>query len=205
MITIAVVLASTRPGRRGRAVAEWALGHAAARADARFELVDLAEIDLPPLDEPLPPATGRYTHEHTRSWARTVAAYDGFLFVTPEYNHSAPGTLKNALDRVHAEWNNKAAGFVSYGFDGGVRAVEALRPVLGALQIADVSAQVALSLHHDFTDFTDFTPAEHQTAALTSTLDQLVAWSTALATLRPAARPATADGAALSPAAREAP
>jgi NAD(P)H-dependent FMN reductase len=186
MITIAVVLASTRPGRRGAAVADWVVKHAAQRGDARFDLVDLAEIDLPALDEPLPPATGRYAHDHTRSWAETVAAYDGFLFVTPEYNHSAPGTLKNALDRVYAEWNDKAAAFVSYGFDGGVRAVEALRPVLGALQIADVSAQVALSLHTDFTGLTEFTPAGHQAGALTTALDQLVAWSTALATLRAA-------------------
>ncbi|MFC4049829.1 NADPH-dependent FMN reductase [Actinomadura syzygii] len=184
MIKIAVVLASTRPGRRGETVADWVLKHAAQRADARFEPVDLAEVDLPHLDEPMPPATGRYTHQHTRSWAETVAGYDGFVFITPEYNHSYPGVLKNALDRVYAEWNNKAAAFVSYGFDGGVRAVEALRPVLGALQVADVSAQVALSFHNDFTGFTELTPAEHQTAALTTTLDQLVAWSTALATWR---------------------
>lgn len=179
-------MASTRPGRRGAAVADWVLKQAAQRDDARFELVDLAEYDLPDLDEPAPPASGHYTLDHTRAWAETVAAYDGYLFVVPEYNHGAPGKLKNALDRAYAEWNNKAAAFVSYGFDGGVRSVEALRPVLGALQIADVSAQVALSLHHDFTGFTEFTPADHQPAALTATLNQLVAWSTALATLRPA-------------------
>ncbi|QXJ19666.1 NAD(P)H-dependent oxidoreductase [Actinomadura graeca] len=184
MIKIAVVLVSTRPGRRGEAVADWVLKQAAQRDDAGFALVDLAEIGLPDLDEPMPPASGRYTREHTRSWAATVAGYDGFVFVTPEYNHSAPGTLKNALDRVYAEWNNKAAAFVSYGVDGGVRAVEALRPVLGALQIADVSAQVALSMHTDFVGFTDFSPGDHQAVALARTLDQLVSWSTALATLR---------------------
>ena len=188
MITIAVVLVSTRPGRRGEAVAQWVLQHAGQREDAAFELLDLAAVDLPPIDEPMPPATGRYTLPHTLAWARTVARYDGFLFVTPEYNHSLPGALKNALDRVYAEWNNKAAAFVSYGFDGGVRAVEALRPIMGALQMADVSAQVALSLHHDFTGFTDFTPGPHQLPALNTTLDQLVAWSTALATLRDPAR-----------------
>ncbi|MEV8510291.1 NAD(P)H-dependent oxidoreductase [Actinoplanes sp. NPDC051475] len=184
MTKIAVVLASTRPGRRGEPVADWVLKHAAQRTDAHFELLDLAQVNLPPLDEPMPPATGRYTHEHTKAWAATVAGYDGFVFVTPEYNHSYPGALKNALDRVYAEWNNKAAAFVSYGFDGGVRAVEALRPVMATLQLADVGSQVALSLHHDFTGFTEFTPAEHQAGALTTTLDQLVAWSTALATLR---------------------
>ncbi|MDG6109903.1 NAD(P)H-dependent oxidoreductase [Dactylosporangium aurantiacum] len=184
MIKIAVVLASTRPGRRGEPVADWVVTHAARRTDAHFDLLDLAEVDLPPLDEPLPPATGRYTHEHTRSWAATVAGYDGFVFVTPEYNHSYPGVLKNALDRVCAEWHDKAAAFVSYGFDGGVRAVEALRPVVNALRIAPVPAQVALSLHHDFTGFTELAPAPHQAGALSTALDQLVAWSTALATLR---------------------
>jgi len=184
MITIAVVLASTRPGRRGEAVANWVLENAGQRHDATFELLDLATVDLPQLDEPMPPATGRYTLPHTLDWAATVARYDGFVFVTPEYNHSYPGVLKNALDRVHAEWRDKAAAFVSYGFDGGVRAVEALRPVVGALHMADVSAQVALSMHHDFTGFTQFTPAPHQAAALTTTLDQVVTWTTALATLR---------------------
>jgi 2-polyprenyl-6-methoxyphenol hydroxylase-like FAD-dependent oxidoreductase len=182
--TIAVVLASTRPGRKGEAVARWVLDQAATRTDARFELVDLADVDLPPLDEPLPPALGRYTQPHTQAWASTVAKYDGFLFVTPEYNHGLPGSLKNALDRVYAEWNNKAAAFVSYGHDGGVRAVEQLRSIMASLQMADVGAQVSLSLGADFANYQEFTPAAHRTAALTATLDQLVAWAAALAPLR---------------------
>ena len=184
MITIAVVLASTRPGRRGAAVADWVLEHAGGRTEATFELVDLAAIDLPQIDEPMPPAMGRYTLPHTREWAQTVAKYDGYLFITPEYNHSVPGPLKNALDRVYAEWHNKAAAFVSYGVDGGVRAVEALRPIMSALQIAPVSAQVSLSMHHDFTNFTQFTPGPHQTTALDALFTQLIAWSTAMSTLR---------------------
>ncbi|MEV0719900.1 NAD(P)H-dependent oxidoreductase [Asanoa sp. NPDC050611] len=187
MINVAVVLASTRPGRKGKPVADWVLKHATQRRDAHFELVDLAEVNLPHLDEPVPPAAGRYVHDHTKSWAATVAGYDGFVFVTPEYNHSYPGVLKNALDRVYAEWNNKAAAFVSYGVDGGVRAVEALRPVMASLRLADVGSQVALSMFHDFTEFTEFTPGEHQATSLTGTLDQLTAWSTALASLRAAA------------------
>ncbi|NUS03817.1 MAG: NAD(P)H-dependent oxidoreductase [Nonomuraea sp.] len=133
MTKIAIIAGSTRPGRAGEAVARWVLDQAGRRGDASYELVDLAEVDLPHLDEPLPPALGRYTHPHTRRWAATVAACDGYVFVTPEYNHSLPGSLKNALDRVYAEWNDKAAAFVSYGIDGGVRAVEALRVVAGAL------------------------------------------------------------------------
>lgn len=109
MTTIAVVLASTRTGRVGEGVARWVLERASARDDASFELVDLAEVNLPQIDEPLPPALGRYTHPWTQAWAQTVAKYDGYLFVTPEYNRGAPGVLKNALDRVYAEWNNKAA------------------------------------------------------------------------------------------------
>lgn len=185
--TIAVVLASTRPGRVGEAVARWVLDQAATRTDARFELVDLAAADLPPIDEPLPPALGRYTQPHTTAWAATVARYDGYVFVTPEYNRGVPGALKNALDRVYAEWNNKAAAFVSYGHDGGVRAVEQLRAVMASLQIADVSAQVSLSLATDFAGYRDFTPADHRAEALARTLDQLVAWATALAPLRAAA------------------
>lgn len=184
MTTIAVVLASTRPVRVGEGVARWVLERASARDDASFELVDLAEVNLPQIDEPLPPALGRYNHPWTQAWAQTVARYDGYLFVTPEYNRGAPGVLKNALDRVYAEWNNKAAAFVSYGHDGGVRAVEQLRQVVGALQIADVATAVALHLRTDFVGFHDFTPAPYQETALDQTLDQLVAWTAALASLR---------------------
>jgi 2-polyprenyl-6-methoxyphenol hydroxylase-like FAD-dependent oxidoreductase/NAD(P)H-dependent FMN reductase len=183
--TIAVVVASTRPGRQGESVARWVLDQAGTRTDARFELMDLAAADLPPLDEPLPPALGRYTQPHTQAWAETVARYDGYVFVTPEYNHGLPGALKNALDRVYAEWNNKAAAFVSYGHDGGVRAVEQLRPVMATLQMADVGAQVSLNFRTDFAN-RQFAPTAEQGTALTTTLDQVVAWATALAPLRAA-------------------
>ncbi|WP_329286932.1 NADPH-dependent FMN reductase [Streptomyces sp. NBC_00691] len=182
MPKIAIILSSTRTGRAGANVAQWVLEQARRRGDADYELVDLAEADLPQIDEPLPPAMGRYTHPYTQQWAATVAAFDGYVIVTPEYNHSFPGALKNALDRVYAEWNNKAAGLVSYGVDGGVRAAEALRPVLGAPQIADVSATVTLNLRTDFADFgASFTPGEHQGPALTQMLDQLLTWTEALA------------------------
>jgi NAD(P)H-dependent FMN reductase len=184
MTKLAIILGSTRPGRNGEAVAHWVLDHARKRTDATFELVDLADHHLPAIDEPVPPIRGVYSHEHTRAWARVIAQYDGYVIVTPEYNHSVPGPLKNALDRVYGEWNNKAAAFVSYGAHGGVRAVEQLRLTLSALQIAHVNAQVSLSLMSDFANFSQFTPAEHQEQALTTTLDQLVGWSTALAALR---------------------
>jgi hypothetical protein len=113
--TIAVILASTRPGRLGQTVAGWVLDQARQRTDATFDLVDLADYHLRAVDEPVPPARGHYTHDHTRQWAAVVARYDGYLSVTPEYNHAMPDALKNAIDRVYRGWNNKAAGFVSYG------------------------------------------------------------------------------------------
>jgi NAD(P)H-dependent FMN reductase len=104
--------------------------------------------------------------------------------VTPEYNHSTSGALKNAIDFLYSEWNNKAVGFVSYGALGGARAVEHLRLIAGELQMADVRAQVALSLFTDFENFSELSPTDYQTQALNTMLDQLVAWSKALAPLR---------------------
>ena len=189
--TIAVVIASTRPGRKGDVVARWVLDEATKREDARFELIDLLAVDLPALDEPAPPASGRYTQPHTRAWATTIARFDGYLFVTPEYNHGYPGSLKNALDRAYAEWNHKAAGFVSYGVDGGVRAVEQLRAVVATLKLADVGPQVALNVFTDFDPSLGVIPQDHHIAALTRLLDDLVSWSTALAPLHERAEAAS--------------
>lgn len=184
---IAVVVGSTRPGRRADAVAEWVQRLAAKREDAVFEVLDIADFALPLLDEPLPAMSGRYSQPHTRRWAEAVAGYDGFVFVVPEYNHSVPGALKNAIDFLYGEWVDKAAGFVSYGASAaGVRAIEQLRLILSELQIATVRDQVALSLRTDFTDRTAFTPDEHQEHALGRMLDQVVRWSTALRPLRAA-------------------
>jgi NAD(P)H-dependent FMN reductase len=156
------------------------------RTDAEFEVIDLLERPLPHLDEPTPAlvSAGQYQHGHTRGWAETIASFDGFVFVTPEYNHSIPGVLKNAIDYLYVEWNNKAAGFVSYGGLGGARAVEQLRLICGALQIADVAAQVPLSVLTEFENHTTFRPGDYTVAALDTLLDQVVAWSTALAPLR---------------------
>ena len=184
MTKIGIILGSTRPGRVGESVAKWVHKVAGERTDAQFELVDLLDYPLPHLDEALPPALGQYSQPHTRQWAAKIASFDGFVMVTPEYNHSTSGALKNAIDYLYAEWNNKAVGFVSYGSVGGARAVEHLRLIAGELQLADVRSQVALSLFTDFENFRDFAPGEHQLAALNTTLDQVVAWSNALAPLR---------------------
>jgi NAD(P)H-dependent FMN reductase len=181
---IGVILGSTRPGRRGEPVAQWVMDQARERRDAEFELVDLADYPLPHLDEPLPPNMGQYQNDHTKEWAATIGRFDGFVFITPEYNHSTSGVLKNAIDYLYAEWNNKAMGVVSYGVVGGARAAEHLRLVAGELQMADVRTNVALSLFTDFENFTDLKPSAHQVQVLGTLFDQVIAWSQALAPLR---------------------
>ena len=186
MLKVAIVLGSTRPNRKSEDVGKWVHALAAKRGDATFEIVDLRDFDLPLLDEGTPPSLGKYEKEHTKKWAAKVASFDAYVFVTPEYNHATSGALKNALDFVYAEWNDKAAGFVGYGSAGGTRAVENLRLIMGELQIADVRAQVALSLATDFENWTTFKPDPKHEKAVATMLDQVVAWGGALQTLRAA-------------------
>jgi len=184
VIKIAVIIGSTRPGRNGEGVAKWTLEHAKKRNDAQFELVDIKDFNLPLLDEPIPPSVHQYANAHTKKWAEKIAQYDGFVFVSPEYNHSVSAALKNALDFIYAEWNNKAAGFVAYGTVGGARAVESLRLICGELQMADVRTAVHLSLFTDFENFSAFKPAPVHTDTLKTMLDQLVSWAGVLKTVR---------------------
>jgi NAD(P)H-dependent FMN reductase len=186
MMKIGIILGSTRPNRNGEQVARWVYDIATKRHDAEYELVDLRDYPLPHLDEPISPSFGQYQREHTRQWADKIASFDGFVMVTPEYNHSTSGVLKNAIDYLYAEWNNKAVSFVSYGGVGGARAAEHLRLVCGELQMADVRQQVALSLLTEFENFAEFKPGEYNLAALHTMLDQVLAWSSALAPLRTA-------------------
>ncbi len=184
MLNIGVVTGSTRPNRNSPAVAEWVASRAVGRERAEYEVVDISQWGLPLLDEPVPASAGRYSHEHTKRWAAEVDRFDGFVFITPEYNHGLPAALKNAIDFVFAEWGNKAAGFVSYGSAYGVRAVEQLRLVLAEVSVATVRAQVMLSLFDDFRDFHEFAPGERHEASLATMLDQLESWAGALEPLR---------------------
>ena len=184
MLRIGIIIGSTRPGRKGEVVARWALEIAKRRNDAEFELVDIKDYELPLLDEPMPPSMGQYTHEHTRRWSATIASFDAYVFVTPEYNHGIAGALKNAIDFLYGEWVNKAAGFIAYGGASGTRAVEQLRLVMAELQVATVRAQVGLSLFTDFKDFSVFEPSRGQSNSVNALLDQVIAWGGALKTLR---------------------
>lgn len=176
-------------------VAAWVERAGDGRSDAVFELVDIAAFGLPMLDEPVPAAIGDYRHPHTRAWSQTIERFDGYVFVTPEYNHSVPAALKNAIDFLYREWHDKAAGLVTYGTSGGIRAGEHLRLVLAEIKVACVRSHVTLSLGSDFeiADITEpgtFTPSGHQQAVLERLFDELVTWSRALRACRPSpARP----------------
>lgn len=184
MLKLAIVIGSTRPGRKADAVARWVYDIAKKRGGAEYEVVDIKDFNLPLLDEPVPPSMGQYSKPHTKAWAAKINSFDAFVFVTPEYNHGTSGALKNAIDYLFREWNNKAAGFVGYGSAGGVRAVEHLRLVMGELMVADVRAQVMLSLFTDFENFTTFKPAATHEKAVNVMLDQVIAWGGALKNTR---------------------
>ena len=182
-LRIAVILGSTRPGRNGKGVADWVVAQAASR-EATYDLVDLADYPLPHLDEATPPGYGQYAHEHTKTWAAKISGYDGFVFVTPEYNHSTSGVLKNAIDYLYNEWSNKSAAFVAYGSLGGTRAIEHLRGISAELQIADVRQQLSFSLFDDFEEYTTFAPRPQHVDAAKVLFDQVESWAAALKPLR---------------------
>jgi len=184
MLKIGIIVGSTRPGRNSPQVAKWTYDLAKERKDAEFEIVDIVDYNLPVFDEPMPPAYHNYQKDHTKKWAEKIGSFDGFIFIAPEYNHGVTGALKNAIDFIYAEWNNKVAGFVSYGSTGGARAVEHLRGIMAELQVADVRAHVSLSMMTDFENWSVFKPADGHKAQLSTLLDQLVAWGGALKDLR---------------------
>ncbi|SOC36056.1 NADPH-dependent FMN reductase [Ureibacillus acetophenoni] len=178
MLKIGIILGSTREGRVSPQVGEWVKGIADKRGDASYEIIDIAEFKLPLLGEPGGDASG------VAAWSQRVAGCDGFVFIVSEYNHSISGALKNALDFLREEWNNKAAGIVSYGSVGGARAAEHLRGILGELLVADVRVHPALSLFTDFENGNVLKPADVQTQSVNDMLDQVISWSTALKTIR---------------------
>lgn len=189
MLNVAVIAGSTRPNRRSRIVAEWVLEHAGLREDAEFELVDLLDLGLPMYEEPAPAAAGTISGVEARYWRDIVKNFDAFIFVVPEYNRSFPAVVKNAIDLVYHEWNDKAVGFVTYGMNGGIRAAEQLRNVVAEVKMASVRAHVALSIFSDF-EIDDLlqpgeiNPEEQQVQTLQTLCDELIAWGSALKSLR---------------------
>lgn len=185
MLKIGIIIGSTRQGRNGAAVAQWMYDFAVQRNDGvAYELVDLVEYPLPFLGASVPEAMQFDANAAMTAWSDKMSSFDGYIFVSPEYNHATSGVLKNALDYLHSEVYNKAAGFVAYGGLGGARAIENLRLILGELQIADVRTAVTFSLMTDFDNMKSFKPAHYHANNANQMLDQLIAWSGALKTVR---------------------
>lgn len=185
MLKIGIILGSVRQGRNGEAVANWTYDFVTKRNDdAEYEIVDLVNYNLPFLGAAVSETQKEAAEAAIMAWSEKIASFDGYIFVVPEYNHSIGGAMKNALDYLNPELNNKAAGFVGYGGLGGARAYENLRLILGELQVADVRTAVAFSLITDFENFSEFKPAEYHAANANEMLDQLLSWSGALKTVR---------------------
>ncbi|GAA3303378.1 NADPH-dependent FMN reductase [Glutamicibacter nicotianae] len=187
MSKIAIVTGSTRPGRVNQSVAHWVLAKAEEFGGADYELVDIVDFNLPILDEPFPAAYQNYQNDHTKAFAAKMSEFDGYIFIVGEYNHSVQPALANALSYLNAELNNKAAGMVGYGSAMGSRAVEHLRGILSELQIAHVQKTGMFSLFTDFENFSTFAPTEQSAGSVQPMLEQLLAWSKAMATVRDSA------------------
>jgi NAD(P)H-dependent FMN reductase len=183
--TLQVIVGSTRPGRVGLPVSRWFADVAGEHGAFDVEVLDLAEIDLPLMDEPHHPRLRRYEHGHTKAWSATVDRGDAYVFVTPEYNHSFGAPLKNAIDYLHNEWLHKPVGFVSYGgVSGGTRAVQALKPVVGALKMTALTDAVNIPFVHQQVEDGRFVPNEVTVKAATAMLDELERYAASLRDLR---------------------
>jgi NAD(P)H-dependent FMN reductase len=189
-----VILASTRPGRAGEPIADWFVALAAEHGAFDVELVDLADVALPFLDEPNHPRLRRYEHDHTKAWSARIDAADAFVFVTPEYNYGYPATLKNAIDFLHFEWQHKPVGFVSYGgVAAGTRAVQQLKQVVTTLKMLPLFEAVSIPFHAQFIDEEGRVQANDvMTGAAAAMLDELVLTEQTLRPRRAAIREAEA-------------
>ncbi len=175
---IGVIVASTRPTRNGKQIADWVKLSTDQDEKAEYTYLDLAEINLPFLNEPETPSAGHYTMESTKAWAAQVAAQDGFLIITPEYNHGYPASLKNAIDTVYAEWAKKPVAYVGYGVMGAARSIEQLNNVLLQIHMHPiVSASTNILIFDHLNENGQFVPAEKHQKSLEYTLSQLHDWT----------------------------
>jgi NAD(P)H-dependent FMN reductase len=193
MPNLTIIVGSTRPGRAGAPIAQWFAARAKDHGGFDVNVADLAELDLPLLDEPNHPRLRQYTRQHTKDWSAIVDAADAFVFVTPEYNYGYPAPVKNAIDYLHQEWKDKPVGFVSYGgVAAGTRAVQQLKQVVTTLRMLPVFDSVNIPFHTQFLDSDGvFHPNEVLDQAADAMLDELVRTEAALRPLRPAVQAAS--------------
>ncbi|MFC5757837.1 NADPH-dependent FMN reductase [Rhizobium sp. GCM10022189] len=180
-----IIIGSTRPGRIGPVVGKWVKMAVETHGGCRVELVDLADFNLPLLDEPNHPAMQQYKHEHTRTWATTIAEADGYIFVTPEYDYFPPASLVNAVQTLFLEWNYKAAGIVSYGgVSGGLRSCQALRSLLSGVNVHGIYHVVPIPFVSQSINGGRFVPTGQTSDGLNLMLGELLKWTRALKPMR---------------------
>jgi NAD(P)H-dependent FMN reductase len=186
MNNIKIITSTTREGRKGIAVANWITGLAKQNNKYTIELLDLAEIDLPFMDEPNHPRLQKYQHEHTKKWSETIRTADAFIIVLAEYNFGFPAPIKNAIDYLYNEWMNKPVAFVSYGgVSGGLRSTQMLKQVVTAVHMMPVVDQVNIPFFANHIDSSGtFVPNETITKSAEMMLRELERWSEALKTMR---------------------
>lgn len=186
MARLSIIIGSTRPGRAGLPIADWFADRARAHGGFEIDVVDLAELNLPMLDEPNHPRLRQYTHQHTKDWSARVSGSDAFVIVTPEYNHGYSPAVKNAIDYLHHEWHYKPVGFVSYGgVAAGTRAMQQLKQVVTALRMLPLTDAVNIPFHTQFLDDDGRVQAnEVMEQAADVMLDELVRVAAALRPLR---------------------
>jgi NAD(P)H-dependent FMN reductase len=186
-----IIIGSTRPGRVGLPVAQWFAQRAAQHNDFDIKVIDLAEVGLPLYDEPNHPRLRQYVHQHTLDWSDTIGRADAYVFVVPEYNYGYNAAVKNAIDYLHAEWQYKPVGFVSYGgVAAGTRAVQMLKQVVTTLKMMPVFESVNIPFVQQFLDDEARLQAnEVMEAAATAMLDELAKWTHALASFKDGADP----------------
>jgi NAD(P)H-dependent FMN reductase len=185
MPQLAIIIASTRPGRIGLPVANWVRDAAVAHGGFDVVVLDLAEIDLPMFDEPRHPRFQEYEHQHTRDWSAQVTAADAFVIVHPEYNHSYNAAIKNAIDYLHNEWKYKPVALVGYGgVAAGTRAMQALKPVLGALSMTTLPTGLPIPFVSEFIQDGALEPNDIMKSAVNDMLDELVRVEAAVRPLR---------------------
>lgn len=186
MYNLKIITASTRPGRKGPSIAEWIHKKALAHSSFSAELLDLAVINLPFLDEAEHPRLKKYQHEHTKKWSATIDSADVYIMVTPEYNYGLPATLKNALDFLFHEWAHKPVGFVSYGgVSGGIRSVQMLKQVVTALKMMPLTESIPITFFTKYIDENDVFNADDALEKSAATLlNELARWAGALKTMR---------------------